>query len=219
MQRRGASGQPAKGRRTTGPKGHKAPSPSTADLEKQVAALTRELKEAREQQTATSDVLQVISRSAFDLKSVLQTLIESAARLCKADKAAITRQIGGEFFFTETYGLSPEFVEHVRAVPVKPERGTVTGMALLEARTIHVPDLRVPREHVWAKAQKLGDFRTLLGVPMLREGVPIGVMGLSRSEAQPFTDKQIELVQNFAAQAVIAIETTRLLDELRESLQ
>src|SRR5262249_53940256 len=120
MQRRGGSEQPGKGRHTTGPKAREAPTAhvSTTDLQEQVAALSRELSEAREQQIATSDVLKVISRSAFDLKSVLQTLVESAARLCKADKAAITRQIGGEFFFTEVCGFSPEFLEYVRTLPV-----------------------------------------------------------------------------------------------------
>src|SRR5262249_16584900 len=119
----------------------------------------------------------VISQSPFDLKSVLQTLVESAARLCKADKASITRQISREFFFTETYGQSPEFIEYVRTLPVKPERGTVGGRVLLEGRTVHIPDVRVARDPTWAKAQKLADFRTMLGVPMLREGAPIGVLG------------------------------------------
>jgi len=212
MQRRRERGQAAKGQRTSKRKARKAPDArlSTADLQNEIANLTHELTEAREQQTATSDVLKVISQSPFDLKSVLQTLVESAARLCKADKARITRQIGREFFFTETYGLSPEFSEHVKTVPVRPERGTVMGVALLEGRTVHVSDLRQPRDRIWAKAQRLGDFRTMLGVPLLREGTPIGVMALVRTEVQPFTDKQIELVQNFAAQAVIAIENARL---------
>jgi GAF domain-containing protein len=218
MQRRGENGQPVKRLGTKRPKARKAPTghASAADLQNQVDNLTRELREARQQQAATSDVLKVISQSPFDLKSVLQTLVESAARLCKADKASITRQIGREFFFTETYGLSPEFIEHVRTVPVRPERGTVMGVALLEGRTVHVSDLREPRDEIWAKAQKLGDFRTMLGVPMLREGTPIGVLALVRTEVQPFTDKEIELVKNFAAQAVIAIENARLLNELRQ---
>jgi class 3 adenylate cyclase len=221
MQRRRGSGQAAKGQHTVRPKTRKVPSGhvSAADPQNQVDALTRELAAAREQQTATSDVLKVISQSPFDLKSVLQTLVESAARLCKADKASITRQIGREFFFTETYGQSPEFIEYVRTLPVKPERGTVAGRVLLEGRTVHVPDVRVARDQTWAKAQKLADFRTMLGVPMLREGAPIGVLGLARTQVQPFTDKQIDLVENFAAQAVIAIENARLLNELRESLQ
>ncbi len=175
LKRRGGSRKPVKGRRTTRPKARKGSTArvSTADLQKQLYQRSRELDEAREQLVATSEVLQVISRSAFDLKSVLQTLVESAARLCNADQAAITRQIGGEFFFTEAYGLSPAFIEYVRTIPVKPERGTVTGVALLEGRTVHVPDVRVPRDRTWAKAQRLGGFRTMLGVPMLREGVPI----------------------------------------------
>jgi GAF domain-containing protein len=178
--------------------------------------LLNELRESLQQQTATADVLKVISRSAFDLKSVLQTLVESAARLCEADKAAITRQIGGVFFFAEVYGFSPEFIEYVRTVPVKPERGTVTGVALLEGRIVHVPDVRLAADYTWAEAQRLGGFRTLLGVPMLREGTPIGVLGLARSEVRPFTEKQIELVQTFADQAAIAIENVRLFDEIQD---
>src|SRR5262249_51630096 len=149
-------------------------------------------------------------------KSVLQTLVESAARLCDADQAAITRQKGEEFFFAETYGFSPEFIEYVKDVPVKPERGTVTGLALLKRQIIHVPDVRLAEDVTWAKAQTLGRFRTILGVPMLREGVPIGVLGLSRSEVRPFSERQIELVSTFADQAVIAIENVRLFDEIQE---
>jgi two-component system, NtrC family, sensor kinase len=218
MQRRGASGQPVKGQRDSAirPKARKAPTArSSTDLEERLDQRTRERDDALEQLAATSEVLQAISRSAFDLKSVLQTLVESAARLCDADKAAITRQINGEFFFTEVYGFSSEFIEYVRTIPVKPERGTVTGAALLEGHVVHVPDVRVARDLSWAKAQRLGGFRTILGVPMLREGRPIGVLGLSRSEVRPFTDKQIGLVQNFANQAVIAIENARLFNELR----
>ena len=223
MRRRGkAGGKAAKAqrpetlKRRNAPKAARRRSSLVPDKETNVAQLVRERDEALDQQAATSEVLQVISKSAFDLKSVLQTLVESAARLCKADKASITRQIGGEFFFTETYGLSPEFIEHVKTVPVKPERGTVSGLVLLEGRTVHVPDVRVPRDPAWAKAQELGGFHSMLGVPMLREGTPIGVLALVRTEAQPFTDKQIALVTNFAAQAVIAIENTRLLNELRQ---
>ena len=164
-------------------------------------------------------MLKVISRSAFDLKSVLQTLVESAARLCDADKATITRQQGGVFFRAEAYGFSQEFIEYVRTVPIEPERGSVIGRALLEGRVIHIPDVEADPEYTFTEAQRLGDYRTTLGVPMLREGVAIGVLALTRSEVRPFTDKQIELVSIFADQAAIAIENVRLFDEVQARTQ
>jgi GAF domain-containing protein/CheY-like chemotaxis protein len=178
--------------------------------------LLNELRQSLQQQTATADVLKVISRSTFDLQSVLRTLVESAAQLCEADSATITRQKDGLFYRAEAYGFSPEFIEFVRDVPVVPERGSITARALLEGKVIHVADVLADPDYTFAEAQKLGDFRTILGVPMLRQGVPIGVLALTRSEVRPFTEKQIELVSTFADQAAIAIENVRLFDEIQD---
>jgi GAF domain-containing protein len=187
-----------------------------ARLFEEVKARTEELSESLQQQTATADVLKVISRSTFDLKSVLQTLVESAGRFCDADFAMITRQKDGMLFFAEAYGYSPEFIEYVRALPVERGRGTATGRALLQGRVIHIADVLADPDYAWADAQKLGGYRTVLGVPMLREGSPMGVLTLTRSEVRPFTDKQVELVSTFADQAAIAIENVRLFDEIQD---
>jgi signal transduction histidine kinase/CheY-like chemotaxis protein len=187
-----------------------------ARLFEEVKARTEALSESLQQQTATADVLKVISRSTFDLKSVLQTLVESAGRLCDADFAMIVRQKDGVLRFAEAYGHSPEFIEYVEALPVERGRGTATGRALLEGRVIHIADVLTDPDYTWAEAQRLGGYRTVLRVPLLRVGVPIGVLGLSRSEVRPFTEKQIELVSTFADQAAIAIENVRLFDEIQD---
>jgi len=185
-------------------------------LFEEVQARTEELSESLQQQTATADVLKVISRSTFDLKSVLQTLVESAARLCDADQATITRQKDGVFYRAEAYGFPPEFIELVRDIPVKPERGSMNGRTLLEGKVVHVADVLADPDYTFTEPQRLGGYRTVLGVPMLREGIPVGVLTLTRSEVRPFTEKQIELVSTFADQAAIAIENVRLFDEIQD---
>ena len=187
-----------------------------ARLFDEVQKRTEQLSESLQQQTATADVLKLISRSAFDLRAVLDTLLQSAARLCDADQGTVTQRKGDTFYRSVSYGFPPAFTEYVKDRPVELGRGTGTGRALLEGKVIHIPDVQADPDYTWNEAQRLGSFRTMLGVPMLREGVPVGVLTLTRTEVRPFTDKQIELVATFADQAAIAIENVRLFDELQK---
>src|SRR5262249_50112282 len=176
--------------------------------------LLNELRESLQQQTATADVLKVISRSTFDLRTVLDTLVASAARLCEADKAAISRPKGPVFEHLTSWGYSPEHSEYLKTHPIPSGRGSVSGRTVHEGKVVHIVDVNADPEYTLADGEKF-NVRTMLGVPLTREGAVIGVIVLQRAVVRPFTDKQVELASTFADQAVIAIENARLFDEVQ----
>ncbi|MBB4372378.1 GAF domain-containing protein [Bradyrhizobium sp. cir1] len=181
----------------------------------EVQAKTRDLAESLQQQTATADVLKVISRSTFDLQTVLNTLVDSAARLCEAEMAFIMRREGDEYLAGAAVGFSEEYIEFLRGHPITPGQSTVTGRAVLERRPVQVLDVAADPEYGLRESVTMAGQRTALGVPLLRENEPIGAIVIARRRVQPFTEKQIELVATFADQAVIAIENVRLFEQLQ----
>jgi GAF domain-containing protein len=178
--------------------------------------LVDELRQSLEQQTATADMLKLISRSTFDLKSVLNTLVESAARLCAADITTISREKDGHYHVVAAYGFPPGFQDYYETMPMDQGRGSLFGRILLERKPVQIVDVLADPDYAMHELQKRAGFRTVLGVPLLRDGVPIGLLSVNRTAVRPFTDKQIELVTAFADQAAIAIENVRLFDEIQD---
>jgi GAF domain-containing protein len=181
----------------------------------EVRQRTDDLSESLQQQTATADVLKVISRSAFDLPGVLDTLVSSAARLCGDPRASIYLLRDGLLHLEASCNISPDWIEYRRDRPMAPSRDTPSGRAALTGQVDHVPDLLEDPDFTRSDLVKLGDYRATLNVPLTRDGETVGVLSLARPEPGPFTERQIELVQTFADQAVIAIENVRLFDEVQ----
>ncbi len=181
--------------------------------------LVNELRQSLQQQTATADVLKIISRSAFDLQTVLQTLVESAALLCGADKAQVWPIDNQRFYAAASHGHTPEYNEYLRTLTFAPGREGVVGRVLLQGEPVQIADVLADPDYRLLETQRLGGFRTHLGIPLLREGNPIGILIVSRVTVRPFDEKQIELLTTFADQAVIAIENSRLFNETKEALE
>ena len=192
---------------------------SYENLEAKVETRTKDLNESLQQQTATAEVLKVISRSTFDAQAVLQTLVQTASRLCAAEFALIFELHDGKYHLAAANNATAGFVQHAAENPIPPGRGSLVGRTALERRIVQIRDCLTDPEYTFSEYQRSGEYRSMLGVPLMREDVAIGVIGLLRTNVSPFTDKQIELVSTFADQAAIAIENARLINETREALE
>ena len=188
---------------------------SYAGLERKVEERTAELRETLDHQTATAEVLQLISRSDSELQPVLETLLATAARLCAADSAMIFLLGDGFYRLVASHGFSPEYKALVERTPISPGRGTLTGRTVVERRAVQIEDITADPEYEWTESKEIGGFHTVLGLPLFREEAVAGVIALARTAVRPFTDRQVEVVRTFADQASIAIENARLLAELR----
>jgi GAF domain-containing protein len=235
MRRRSrAGGEPVKTRRRkaatpkrrNGPKTARRRSSTTAKHKSEIARLTRELSEALEQQTATSEILSVISRSKFQLQPVLQSVVNTAMRLRRAKQAVIYRQEQGTYRFAAGHSTVPDYLDIEKETVILPGKGTVVGRAALTKRVARIDDAWNDPLYEKKRDAKIGGVRSMIGVPLLREGETIGAIALARNRVEPFTDREIELVATFADQVVIAIENVRLFEaegqrtrELAESLE
>jgi len=180
----------------------------------------RQLVEQTAEQTAVRELLEAISCSAFDLDAVLRTLIESATRLCRAERGFIFRLDGDAYRLASDYGgVTPEFHDFIAQHPIRAGRETLVGRTALEKRTVHIEDVLADRQYRWPQAQRIGAYRTMLGVPIIHEGTVIGVIALWKERVEPFTPTQIGLVTTFSRQALIAIENARLFNETKEALE
>ena len=185
-------------------------------LLKELRQRTDDLSESLEQQTATSEVLQVIASSPTNIQPVFDAILQTAGRLCASEYACFFKLEDGAYHLAGSNNAKADYIKYLSEHPISVNRGTVVGRAALERRTVHIPDCLTDPEYTAHENARIGRHRSLLGVPLLRDGVPVGVIGLLRTSVKPYTDKQIELVEDFAAQAVIAIENGRLLSELRQ---
>jgi signal transduction histidine kinase len=201
--------------RSSGPADTAGPAIRSTQVDE--ADTVRELQEALEYRMATSDILRVISRSAFDLSSVLLTVVTNAMTLCRAETAVLFRYQHGAYRFAVGHGNSPAYEQLERQQAIQPGRGTLVGRAALARRTVQIVDAWDDPDYTRKDDARVGGVRCMLGVPLLREGVPIGVIGLGRATVDPYTERQIELVSSFADQAVIAIENIRLFEELQSA--
>src|SRR6185369_5655594 len=214
--RRGKGDTKRRGRKPVGVKRSRTAAFQRASQSSQtIKKLRSELEESRQHQAATADVLKLISRSAFDLQAVLETLTESAAKLCDPDMAAIAREKDAAFYYATSYGFPDDYLEFVRSIPHPVDRRSMIGRTMSEGKPVQIRDVLSDPEYSYLESQKKGGFRSMLGAPLLREGTPIGVLLLGRKDVRPFTQSHIDLIGTFADQAVIAIETVRLLNDLQ----